>query len=354
MSLVAPFPYPGGKRKVADVVWSRFGCVKHYIEPFAGSLAVLLGKEGAEGLETVNDIDAMIANFWRALQWAPEKLVAEIEWPVNEADLHARHQYLVNYKGVLRGRVMGDPMFYDVRLAAWWVWGISQWIGSGWCQERSVKGAPTRGARTKRQKPDIGGKKGVHKAKSNVWLQKPSLRGNGVHHKKPNLTSWGKRPHLGWQPRPEKILKGGNVLEGMLLPLAERLASVRVLCGDFERVLTNSVVKHSGTPTAIFMDPPYLYSTGRNKDIYAEDDGNVAVRARELAIELGNDPEVRVAFCGWEGEHVFPESWEKFEWDSGGGLSRANGGKNAGNGKLERIWFSPHCVGDFFGEKWDG
>jgi hypothetical protein len=34
--LVAPFPWFGGKRKVASLVWERLGEVKHYIEPFFG------------------------------------------------------------------------------------------------------------------------------------------------------------------------------------------------------------------------------------------------------------------------------------------------------------------------------
>jgi hypothetical protein len=35
--LKAPFPYAGGKSRVASMVWERFGNVANYIEPFAGS-----------------------------------------------------------------------------------------------------------------------------------------------------------------------------------------------------------------------------------------------------------------------------------------------------------------------------
>ncbi|KKM69533.1 hypothetical protein LCGC14_1449830, partial [marine sediment metagenome] len=42
LGLKAPFPWFGGKRRVADKVWERFGDVPNYVEPFAGSLAVLL------------------------------------------------------------------------------------------------------------------------------------------------------------------------------------------------------------------------------------------------------------------------------------------------------------------------
>lgn len=65
--LKAPYPWFGGKARVSDLVWSRFGDVANYVEPFAGSLAVLLGRPHAPRVETVNDKFCFIANFWRAL-----------------------------------------------------------------------------------------------------------------------------------------------------------------------------------------------------------------------------------------------------------------------------------------------
>lgn len=44
MSLVAPFPYFGGKRTVAPDVWKRLGAPDQYIEPFCGSAAMLLAE----------------------------------------------------------------------------------------------------------------------------------------------------------------------------------------------------------------------------------------------------------------------------------------------------------------------
>ena len=41
-AIAVPFPWFGGKRKVAAEVWSRFGTVANYVEPFFGSGAVLL------------------------------------------------------------------------------------------------------------------------------------------------------------------------------------------------------------------------------------------------------------------------------------------------------------------------
>jgi hypothetical protein len=53
-------------------VWERFGNVPNYVEPFAGSLAVLLARPTPPRVETVNDKDCYLANFWRALQHDPE------------------------------------------------------------------------------------------------------------------------------------------------------------------------------------------------------------------------------------------------------------------------------------------
>lgn len=60
MILRAPFPYFGGKARVASDVWSRFGDVSNYCEPFFGSGAVLLNRPPSardHTTETVNDLD---------------------------------------------------------------------------------------------------------------------------------------------------------------------------------------------------------------------------------------------------------------------------------------------------------
>jgi len=59
--LKAPFPWFGGKSRASDLIWSRFGTVVNYVEPFAGSLAVLLQRpQPFTGSETVNDKDALL------------------------------------------------------------------------------------------------------------------------------------------------------------------------------------------------------------------------------------------------------------------------------------------------------
>ena len=73
MRLAAPFPYFGGKTSQAERIASLLPPHEHYVEPFAGSLAVLLAKPRS-AMETVNDIDGDLMTFWRVLRDQPEDL----------------------------------------------------------------------------------------------------------------------------------------------------------------------------------------------------------------------------------------------------------------------------------------
>ncbi|HOD33301.1 MAG TPA: DNA adenine methylase, partial [Holophaga sp.] len=131
MSLQAPFPWFGGKSTVADLVWPRFGNCPNYVEPFFGSGAVLLGRPHDPKTETVNDLDGLVANFWRAIQHDPEETARWADNPVNEADLHARHMWIVQRLEAHQARMMADPDYFDARMAGYWVYGMCSWIGSG-------------------------------------------------------------------------------------------------------------------------------------------------------------------------------------------------------------------------------
>jgi hypothetical protein len=147
----------------------------NFIEPFAGSLAVLLARPGGAGkIETVNDRDRYLANFWRAVSAEPEAVRRHADWPVNEADLHARHKWLVN-QAEFRERMHTDPDFYDVKIAGWWVWGLCQWIGGGWCVEPNNHKHP--------KLDGIG--KGVHSGRGHRgceadWRKRPELDGTSA------------------------------------------------------------------------------------------------------------------------------------------------------------------------------
>jgi DNA adenine methylase len=62
-----PFTYFGGKLALAERIVALLPEHDHYVEPFAGSLAVLLAKRPSP-METVNDLDGNLMNFWQVLR----------------------------------------------------------------------------------------------------------------------------------------------------------------------------------------------------------------------------------------------------------------------------------------------
>ncbi len=305
MDLKAPFPWFGGKSRVADLVWQYFGDVPNYVEPFAGSLAVLLGRPTMPRTETVNDMDCYLSNFWRALANDPEGVAQHADWPVNEADLLARHKWLIK-RDEFRTQMKIDADFYDVKIAGWWVWGLCSWIGGGWCHTES------------QQMPHLGD------------------AGRGINRKLPHLGDAGrginrKLPHLG---------NAGRDIAAYFGELSNRLRKVRVCCGDWARCLGDSVTIKHGI-TGVFLDPPY--DTDRNQS-YACDSQGVAGQVREWAIENGNNPMLRIALCGYESERKMPEGWIEVPWKAQGGYGSQSNGKGRENSTRERIWFSPHCL----------
>src|SRR5580692_8324035 len=219
-NLKAPFPWFGGKSKVSALVWEQFGQVANYVEPFFGSGAVLLGRPDVPNIETINDRDCFVANFWRALQHDPESVAAHADNPVNEADQHARHLWLVN-NAEFQERMKTDPLYYDTMVAGWWVWGQCIWIGSGWCGNAGT---------------------GVHRTRPHL-----GNAGTGVHRKRAHLGNAGKGvnrqlPHLGdagtgktCASDPTWATRRGQLMDYMRT-LAERLRLVRVCCGDWSRI----------------------------------------------------------------------------------------------------------------------
>jgi DNA adenine methylase len=293
MALSAPFPWFGGKRQVAPDVWRAFGDVVNYVEPFFGSGAVLLGRlNGWTGIETVNDKDGFVANFWRALQADPDGVARYADWPVNETDQHARHVWLVSQRDGLNDHLAGTPDFYDAKIAGWWVWGISCWIGAGWCS------------------------------------------GNGPWH----TDESGQLVHLGDA--------GQGVNDGLLSwmrALADRLRYVRVCCGDWSRVCGPTPTVKQGL-TGVFLDPPYSGEANRQDDLYRVDSNDVAHAVWEWAIEHGDDPLLRIALCGYESEHAMPPGWTQQAWKARGGYGSQGNWNGRVNAAREVIWYSPHCA----------
>ena len=75
--------YPGAKNRLAP--WICEYIPKHdvYVEPFAGSLAVFFNKQRSH-IETVNDIDEEIVNFFRILRDRSFGFLGKKVWVVSD------------------------------------------------------------------------------------------------------------------------------------------------------------------------------------------------------------------------------------------------------------------------------
>jgi len=322
---------------VAAAVWERLGTdAQNYIEPFAGSLAVLLARPGgAAKWETVNDLDGHLTNFWRAVRADPEAVAQHADYPCSEIDLHARHLRLIQTRGELTAKLQADPDWYDAKAAGWWVWGACLWIGGGWCAASSV----TKSGRTIARKPHLTHRVG--------FTSVSATKSGRTQARIPRLTDRvGIASVSATQYAPRALNDPHRNILTWFERIAERLRNVRICCGDFRRVLKPSINENMGASvvTAVFLDPPYSHSAGRDNSLYAEET-DVSDAAREWAIVHGDNPRYRIALCGYEGEHDMPAGWDCYEWKANGGYSTLGGADTAGkaNRHRERIWFSPSC-----------
>ncbi len=294
--LKAPYPFFGGKSKVAPIIWKGLGEVTNYVEPFAGSLAVLLANPKPSKIETVNDVDCFITNFWRAVSKEPDKVAEYADYPVHEADLHARHRWLISSAtDEFRLKMNTEPDYYDIKIAGWWIWGIGASIPGNWLQTRGLNAMPML-----------------------------SSAGGGIHGLRQGILEWFNK-------------------------LQERTRRVRVCCGDWSKVITPAVThKNKGLVpkdiTGVFLDPPYDLE-GRVKKVYQQDE-NIFSEVCRWAIDNGDNPRMRIVLCGYDGNHGIPDTWQTYSWETNGGMANQALGDSRGkdNSKKEVIWFSPHCL----------
>lgn len=291
----SPYPYFGGKSRVAPVILKAFGDIQNYIEPFAGSLAVLLANTKIPKMETVNDINCFIVNFWRAVSNDPEEVAKIADYPVTQNDLHARHRWLLEQANEeFIKKIENDPNFFDAKIAAWWVYGISCSIGDNWLKDKGLKALPI-----------------------------ISYAGAGIHGMSSNVHEWFKA-------------------------LQKRTRKVRITCTDWKKVVAPSITfKNKGLGkqdyTGVFLDPPYSHS-GRDK-VYLHD-SDIYKEVCEWAVENGKVERMRIAVCGYEGSFKFPETWQEYSWVTSGGMANLGSGNDRGkdNSNKERIYFSPNCI----------
>jgi hypothetical protein len=379
MTLKAPFPAFGGKSKVASLVWSRLGNVANYIEPFANSAAVLLARPHPGRVETINDWDCYVANFWRATREDAAEVAYHADNPVNEADLHARHRWLVlsEQAAEFRQRMRTDPDYYDAKVAGWWCWGACCWIGSGWCREPQQLPhlSHAGGQGLTQQLPHLS-----HAGGQGLTQQSPHLDpcGRKVATGPEGLELHGSRPelhvshgvHADHRPQLADAYSRGRGVNGndhagtceqrlawltaWLYQLRDRLRTVRVCCGDWIRVCDSPSTTTRLGLTGVFLDAPYKHTladgkSNRSKELYASDrdqDVNALVdRVIAYCVERGSDKQMRIAACCYEGEGyevLAGHGWTVESWKASGGYGNQSGAVNE-NASRERIWFSPHC-----------
>jgi len=333
----APFPWFGGKRDAAETVWKLLGDPHNYVEPFAGSLAVLLHPANRPSYyETVNDADGLLINAWRAIQLHPEETAHHTSWPITEADRMARSLAVLQWREERElERLMADPEWCDPKIAGWWLYSVACTIGpltgrGGWMVD------PVSGRIVRRTTESVS-----------VDRTLPQLtNGQGVHH--PDTRELGVSKTLGEDTEFHPIVM--PELHKWFRWLSARLRHVRIINGDWSRVCRRSVLYtlqvHMGDGYAgVFLDPPYG-GTERAGGLYACDDGAVAAEVRDWCLENGDDPRLRIVLAGFDTEHEVLErhGWTVYQWFTPGAL-KGGMAKRGGEHQQhrERLWVSPHC-----------
>jgi len=322
VTLKAPFPYFGGKHRAAPIIWQALGDPGGYVEPFAGSAAVLLARPSVTGgrVETLNDADGWLVNTWRSIQLSPDAVADAASGPVTEIDYHARLAWLQARRDAdLVAWLEGDPEHHDAKAAGWWLYVCACGIGDPWGPGpwRVVDG----------------------------HLCKVGDAGKGINRELPHLGDGGKGvnrelPHLG-APRGTLRANDGTPLHAYMQALSARLASVRITCGDWKRVVTPSVVRATrggDGSIAILLDPPYATSG----ELYGHVDADVSHAVREWCLTA--DATLRIVLCGFEADHdaLLAHGWRKVQGKAGSGSGYSTDVKAH---RRERLWLSPACLG---------
>lgn len=315
-TLAAPFPYFGGKSLASGAVWAALGEPENYIEPFAGSAAMLLGRPSIGKVETINDADGLVANFWRAVAQDAPEVAKHTDYPCNEADLFSRHSWLVRHAPGLLDRLHADPDYYDAKAAGWWCWGSCNWIGRDWCS---------------------GNGPWVHDGEKLTKDRSHGDAGRGVNRQLPHLGDAGQGVNRQLPPGQGRT----QYIHEWFDALMERTRNVRVAVGDWQRVLTESVTTRHGL-TGVFLDPPYTKSA---MDYAAGGVGGaLADKVRAWCAANGADQNLRIVLCGHAGEHdaLLANGWHTRSWTGRKGYALKD--EAVANSASETLWVSPHCV----------
>ena len=292
IELVPPFSWHGGKRLITDVVNLAFSAERMnvYAEPFFGGGAILLGLPRAPRHEVVCDLDGLVVNFWRSVIQSPEMVAHWATFPPVHHELMARRKIIREWIPENEQKLTEDPLYYDARIAGYWAWCLSAWIGT---QTSMLATGDSRPIST---------------------LQ--GCLAPGAVARQGGIQNWIKR-------------------------LADRLAHVQVLRRDWRSAVTPAQLcphKNSGGRTGVYLDPPYKLTQRVDHELYRHDVGegnDVARESYEWAV--ANGEKYMVAYSCLEGDFELPPGWWAHTWNSFGGNSPNRPRVN------EIVMFSPRC-----------
>lgn len=295
--VLAPWPYFGGKSRASDIIWARLGEPRVYVEPFCGSAAVLLSRPLPSGLEIIGDSNGFVVNALRAIRTCPDAVLDHYDTPPSDFDCVARGRWLCETWAVdSADRLRSDPDWCDAKAAAWWIYVTCSTFTCGRDQTRYYDwstDAVTVSARTQA---------GIRRTRRQGF---------------------------------NSLAACGTAAE-TLRAVSARLRHVVIYCGDWHKTVRGADAKEG--PVALVLDPPYAM-TQRSYTMYPQEWSDTTNTALiDLCREYGDNPNARIALCGFEGEYDLP-GWEAMAWKRGGA-----GALNGTTQALERIWFSPHCL----------
>ena len=148
--------YPGSKWSINQWIVDHFPKHHSYLEPFFGSGAVFFRKSRSP-IETINDIDGEVVNFFTCVRDKPEKLARYIEFTPYSRKVHEAACQELNKKPY--ERVYPGPQPGDIRRAA--KFATKMMMGFGFRTNECAAGF----------KRDIQGREAAYAA--NDWCQLP-------------------------------------------------------------------------------------------------------------------------------------------------------------------------------------
>ncbi len=123
--------YPGAKWGSAEKIISYFPEHKGYLEPYFGSGAILFNKEKAN-LETINDTDKEVINFFQVLKNNYQALEHELKYTPYAKDIYIHAQNLIPKNNVERA--------YKFFVMSWMSHGGYQPYKTGWSHSKNPVG----------------------------------------------------------------------------------------------------------------------------------------------------------------------------------------------------------------------